>query len=110
SGRGLRPAGGDLLEVELDEPRVVVAVAALRHLEDLGAEVAGELAPGAPGLGADGGLERSEVGPAGARSLAVRVEGPAVRIAGDRHALRGELGLGVGAGVAPLALSLARGR
>src|SRR5262249_48220823 len=38
-------------EVELDEPGVVVAVAALGHLEDFGAEVAGELAPGAAGLG-----------------------------------------------------------
>src|SRR4051812_48387877 len=48
-----RIAGGDLLEIELDEPGVVVAIAALRHLEDLGAEVAGELAPGAAGLALD---------------------------------------------------------
>src|SRR4051794_14257792 len=96
-------AGGDLLEVELDEPGVVVAVAALRHLEDLGAQVSRKLAPDAARLAPDEGLHLGEVRSAGTRPLALWIEVPAAGI-GGRHALSGEVGLGLR--LASLALPL----
>src|SRR6185312_16862681 len=80
-GRG---AGGDFAEVELDQPGVVVAIAALRHLEDLRAEVAGELAPGATGLSAHHILELREVGVSLAGWGALGVSGRASRLARSR--------------------------
>ena len=73
-GRFRRGARGDLAEVELDQSGVIVTVAALRGLEDLGTEVAWELAPGAAGPATDRLLQLGQIG---LRDLT----GPGLRVA-----------------------------
>ena len=62
---------GRLLEVQLDHAGVVVAVLHLGLLDDLGAQLAGQFAPGLAGVLLQLGTEQAQVGPAAGRDALV---------------------------------------
>src|SRR5258708_38731037 len=76
AGISLGP-GGDIAVIKLDQPGIIVAVAALIHLEDLGTKVDWQFSSGPAGLAAYYLLESRHVGGRGAPGLSMGVFGRA---------------------------------